>query len=134
MARSLPHLATIYTCLDMTGHAICIHLCNLERKGTYFAKWLNRRVKFLVDDFHVAQHTESCCMPPDNLDCKYHPKLQRFSEIHGVNTECAEESFRWLNWLKLSMKQMQQHKFFLHTITESCNKHIEQTLQENKLL
>ena len=102
------------------------YLCNLERKGAYFAKWLNRRVQFLVDSFHVAQHTESCCVPQDNLDCRYHPKLQRFSEIHGINTECAEQSFRWLNRLKLSMKQMQQHKFnfSLYTITNTRNMHI----------
>ena len=111
-------------------------ICNLERKGAYFAKWLNRKVKFLVDSFHVGRHTEPCCMPPDNPDCKYHPKLQRFFEIHGVNTECAEQSFRWLNRLKLSMKRMQQHKFnfFLHVIINSHNLHIEQSLREKKLL
>ena len=100
-------------------------LCNLEKKGAYFAKWLNRRVKFLVDSFHISRHTESCCMPPDNADCKF----QRFNEIHGVNTECAKQSFRWLNRLKLFMKQMQQYKFnfFLHTIANMRNMHIEQT-------
>ena len=111
-------------------------LCNLERKGAYFAKWLIGRVKFLVDSFHVARHTEPCCMPPNQPQCKYHPTLERFKEVHGVNTECAEQSFRWLNRLKLSMKQMQQHKFnfFLHVITNSRNEHIEQTLRERKLL
>ena len=75
-------------------------------------------------------------MPPDNPECKYHPKLQRFSEIDGVNTECAEQSFRWLNRLKLSMKRMQQHKFnfFLFVITDSHNLHIEQCLREKKLM
>ena len=35
-------------------------------------------------------------MPPDNPDCKYHPRLPQFSEIHGVNTECAEQVFKGL--------------------------------------
>ena len=91
---------------------------NLERKGAYFAKWLNEKVTFFVDSFHVSKHTEACCMPPENPMCKYHPSLPHLSEISGVNTECAEQAFRWLNRLKLSLKQMHQHKFnfFLHTI------------------
>ena len=50
-------------------------LCNLERKGTYFAQFLLRNVKFLVDRFHVSKHTEPCCKPPssDNPYCRYHP-------------------------------------------------------------
>ncbi len=31
----------------------------------------------------------------------YHPDLPQFSEIHGCNTECAEQAFRWLNKFKL---------------------------------
>lgn len=111
-------------------------LCNLERKGAYFAKWLLRKVNFLVDSFHVAHHTEKCCMPPDNPDCKYHPQLPCFNEIHGTNTECAEQSFRWLNRLKMSMKQMQQHKFnfFLKVMSNTRNLHLERTLREKKLM
>lgn len=106
------------TTLGMTGHMICTPFCAIwkSRKGAYFPKWLNRRVC-------------SCCMPSDNPDYKYHPKLQRFSEIHGVNTECAKQSFVWLKRLKLSMKQMQQnaaaHIQLLHTITNMCSMHIE---------
>ena len=73
-------------------------------------------------------------MPADNPECKYHPKLPRFSEIDGVNTECAEQSFKWLNRLKLSMKRMQQHNFFLFIITDSHNLHIEQSLREKLLM
>ena len=105
---------------------------NLESKGAYFAKWLNSKVTFFVDSFHVAKHTEPCCMPPQNPDCKYHPSLPHLRKIHGVNTECAEQSFRWLNKLKLSMKQMHQHKFnfFLHTITNHRNLYTEQMRQK----
>ena len=63
-------------------------LCNLEAKGAYFARWLNKRVTFLVDNFHVAKHTEPCCMPPDNPLCKYHPSLPHLREIHGQYRMC----------------------------------------------
>ena len=107
-------------------------LKNLESKGAYFAKWLNSKVTLFVDSFHVARHTEPCCMPPQNPDCKYHPSLPHLRKIHGVNTECAEQSFRWLNKLNLSMKQMNQHKFnfFLHTITNHRNLYTEQMRQK----
>ena len=44
--------------------------------------------------------------------------LVHMSEIHGVNTECAEQSFRWLNRFKYSMRNMHQYtlNFFLHVI------------------
>ena len=76
-------------------------ICKLAKKGAYFAKWLPRYVTFLVDSFHVRKHTEACCMPPDNPRCQYHPSLPKFAEIHGTNTECAEQSFRWLNKLSI---------------------------------
>ena len=111
-------------------------LVNLEKKGAYFAKWLNDKVSFFVDNFHVAKHTEPCCMPPENPQCKYHPSLPHLSDIHGVNTECAEQAFRWLNKLKLSLKQMHQHKFnfFIQTIIDYRNRHVEQQLRERQLL
>ena len=67
-------------------------------------------------------------MPPENPLCRYHPSLPHLSEIHGVNTECAEQAFRWLNKLKLSLKQMHQHKFnfFLHTVIDCRNRYLEQ--------
>lgn len=111
-------------------------LQNLEIKGAFFAKWLNDKVTFFVDNFHVAKHTEPCCMPPENPLCKYNPSLPHLSEIHGVNTECAEQAFRWLNKLKLSLKQMHQHKFnfFIQTIIYNRNRYVEQQLRESKLL
>ena len=109
-------------------HKVLLHpfLCNVESKGGFFARWLNRNVSFFVDAFHVGKHTEPCCMPPDNPACRYHPLLPRLSEVHGVNTECAEQAFRWLNKLKLSLKQMHEHRFnfFLQTIIHNHNMYI----------
>lgn len=51
----------------------------------------NKHVMLLVDNFHVAKHTEPCCMPPDNPLCKYPPSLPPLTEIHGVDTECAKQ-------------------------------------------
>jgi hypothetical protein len=31
-------------------------LVKLEKKGAFFAKWLNENVTFFVDNFHVAKH------------------------------------------------------------------------------
>ena len=68
-------------------------LCNLERKGTYFAQFLHKHVRFFVDRFHVSKHTEPCCKPPssDNPQCRYHPDHVEFSAIKDANTECAEQ-------------------------------------------
>ena len=41
-------------------------------------------------------------MPPENPLCRYYPSLPHLSEIHGVNTECVEQAFRWLNNVKLA--------------------------------
>ena len=84
-------------------------LLNLSRQGAYFARWLIRYVTFLVDSFYIRNHVESCCMPPDNPNCQYHPTLPKISEIHSVNTECAEQSFCWPNRFKYSMRNMHQY-------------------------
>ena len=109
---------------------------NLSEKGAYFATWLLRHVSFLVDSFHVRNHTEACCMPPENDRCEYHPSLPKFAEIHGTNTECAEQAFRWLNKLRYSMKSMHQHRFnfFLYVVTDVKNSYREMQLKEkNKM-
>ena len=91
---------------------------------------------FVVDSFHIRNHVESCCMPADNPNCQYHPTLPKFSEIHGVNTECAEQSFRWLNRFKYSMRNMHQYtfNFFLHVIVNKRNKYRELQLKEKSLM
>ena len=69
-------------------------LGGLARKGSRGAQILLDNVKMMVDLWHCQKHKEATCMPPDNPDCKYHPRLPQFSEIHGVNTECAEQAFK----------------------------------------
>ncbi len=99
-------------------------LKNLSAKKVYFAKYLLRNMKFLVDKFHCEKHTEPCCMPLSNPLCKYHPDLPFFSEIRGANTECAEQAFRWLNRFKTSVRSMSRYRFnvFLHVMVD-CHNH-----------
>ena len=101
-------------------------LCNLKRKGAYLASFLLRNVKFLVDRFHVEGHTEQCCqLPSDDIleRGRYHPLHKDFSEIRDANTECAEQSFKWLNKYKTLLRNMKQHRFnfFLHTMIDLHN-------------
>ena len=69
-------------------------LKNLKRRGSLGAKILLDHVKFMVDLWQCHKHKEDTCMPLENPNCKFHPKLQTFSEVHGVNTECAEQAFK----------------------------------------
>lgn len=83
-------------------------------------------MEFLVDKFHIKGHTTPAydVLKPD---CLYHPDLDKFKEMHGVNTECAEQCFAWLGKFKHCMKYMTQHKFkfFLHYIVASRNRRLE---------
>ena len=110
-------------------------LQNLAKKDIYSAKYLLKHTKFLVDRFHVKGHTEKGCLPPaNNPDCKYHPDLPAFSEVSDVNTECAEQAFRWLNKLKFSLRQMSRYKFnfFLYEMINMHNTLRELHLKDQK--
>ena len=112
-------------------------LTNVSRKGAHLANYLLKHTKYLVDRFHVKGHTESCCKPPlNNPACKYHPDLPVFSEISGANTECAEQCFRWLNKHKTVVRNMKQYRFnfFLYTMIDLHNQHIERSLAKQRLL
>ena len=76
--------------------------------------------------FGTAISTEATCMPPDNPKCKYHPTLEEFSEVHGVNTECAEQAFKWLGKFKLVTRKMTRHRycFFIWKIIDEHNKRV----------
>ena len=102
-------------------------LKNLKRKGSVGAGILLDSVKFMVDLFHCNKHTESTCMPPENPKCKYHPKLNQFSAVHGVNTECAEQAFKWLGKFKHITRKMTRNRFcfFLWCMIEYHNKRLE---------
>ena len=83
----------------------------MRREGGLGAKILDDHVQFVVDKFHCINHTEPCCMPPENPACCYHPDLPKFKEIHGTNTECAEQAFNWLGRYKTVTRSMSQFKF-----------------------
>ena len=98
-------------------------LKNLARKGSVGANILLDNVKFMVDLWHCNKHKEPTCMPPDNPRCIYHPQLAEFSEIHGVNSECAEQAFKWLGKFKFMTRRMTRHRFcfFLWKMIELHN-------------
>ena len=79
-------------------------LKNQAQNGSAGAKLLIDNVQFLVDIFYVSKHTEEVCMPPENLNCLYHPHLPKFDEIRGVNTESCEQGFKKLNQYLLSLR------------------------------
>ena len=90
------------------------HKCSVTGCSTGYAT--------LVDRFHVSKHTEKCCIPvANNPLCKYNPDLPEFKEVSGVNTECAEQAFRWLNGLKYSVRQI-RYNFFLHELINVHNR------------
>ena len=80
-------------------------LANLKKKGSMGAAIILDNVKFMVDLWHCNKHKEPTCMPPENQKCIYHPKLSTFSEIHGVNSECAEQASSGLEGLNTSLAE-----------------------------
>ena len=70
-------------------------------------------------------------MPLDNPECRFHPKLPKFADIAGVNTECAEQTFKWLNKFKLNTRRMtaNRFKFYLWSVIEGRNAVIVKRLQ-----
>ena len=93
-------------------------------------------VQFPEDIFHCNKHKEPTCFSPDNPLCKYHPSLERFKEIHGVNTESANKAFSWLSRFKYTAVHSSQRKFrvFVHVITERRNRRIQKELCRKKLM
>ena len=86
-------------------------ICKLSKQGVEGAAEILEKVEFLVDIFHVLKHTMPSCMPlKDNPNCKYHPKLEKFKEIHGCNTESCEQAFKKLNRFKYGTRHMTRHK------------------------
>ena len=102
-------------------------LKNLAKKGSVGAKILLDNVGMMVDLFHCKKHTESCCMPLDNPDCMYHPHLPKFAEVHGVNTECAEQAFKWLGKFKLNCRKMTRARLciYLWKVIDAHNRRVE---------
>lgn len=86
-------------------------------------------VEYLVDIFHVMKHTKVCCMPlKDNPKCEFHPKLDKFKEIHGANTESCEQAFKKLNRFKHATRMFTRYKrklFFL-IVSNDANARLEE--------
>lgn len=105
-------------------------LKNLAKKGSLGAKILLDNVKFMVDLWHCNKHKEATCMPPNNPKCLYHPHLPSFAEIRGVNTECAEQAFKWLGKFKFMSRRMTRPRFcfFLWKMIELHNQRVSRKL------
>lgn len=106
-------------------------LHNLKSKENIGAEILLDQLEFLVDIFHIHGHVSKKCMPLEgNKHCEFHPKLPRFAEIHGANTEVAEQVFSWLGKFKSNVRKMSMHKFrfFIEDIIASKNEVLEARL------
>lgn len=101
------------------------------RRGSVGAKILLSNIKFMLDLWHCSKHKEPTCMPPDNPQCKFHPTLDNFSEVHGINTECPEQAFKWLGKFKLVTRKMTHYKYclFIWKVIDEHNKRVECSLE-----
>jgi hypothetical protein len=108
-------------------------LRRLKRNGNVGAELLLSTTMFLVDLFHVAGHTTPAC-ELGNEKFEFHPKLPVFSAIHGVNTQCAEQTFKWLDCFKFNVRKMTEnkYKFFLYVLVQSRNQLIIKKQQRGK--
>ena len=87
-------------------------LQRLANEGNEIARrYLN--LMFLVDFFHIVNHTEPKCVL-DSGECEYHPHLPQFKKVNGMNTEIAEQSFKELNMLKCHTRKMTYAKRILY--------------------
>ena len=112
-------------------------LKNLKKGGNVAADEMLNHLKFLVDIFHCLKHKKSTCMPlENNPKCKYHPRLPTFKDIHGANTECAEQSFKWLSKFKHNVRRMTmwRYRFYMWTIINTRNEYILRELRKKKRL
>ena len=111
-------------------------LVNLKKKGSVGAGILLDNIKFMVDLWHCNKHKELTCMPPDNPLCVYHPSLPSFAKVHGVNTECAEQAFKWLGRFKLITRRMTRSRycFFLWVVIEFHNRRVTRNLHLKNLM
>ena len=79
-------------------------------------------LSYIVDIFHVEKHTQSKCIL-GNENCQYHPKLEKNKNVHGMNTEIAEQSFKEINMFKCSTRKMTYAKrlLFLKFVDHTSN-------------
>ena len=100
----------------------------LHREGNFAAsKYQN--LDFIVDAFHVENHTQAKCLL-GHPECYYHPDLPKFSRVSNMNTEVAEQSFSRLNPFKYATRRMNYSKrlLFLKFVDHSSNKRLLRSL------
>ena len=73
-------------------------LQNLTKKGNRGTEILLKYTGYLVDKFYIKNHVNPKCLLNEPV-CQFHPDLLIFSDIHGTNTECAEQCFSHLHKL-----------------------------------
>lgn len=110
-------------------------LRNLSAGGNPGALLLLQKLDFLVDIFHIMKHVRDECNIKSSA-CRYDPRLDRFQDIHGANTESAEQIFSWLLKFKHSTRKMAMYKFmvFLHIIFDTKNHVTENNLRARKMM
>ena len=87
-------------------------LIRLAREGNDLAH-IYSQLHFIVDIFHVEKHeAEKCDITHTN--CLYHPHLEKFQFVKGMNTEIAEQSFSRINPFKNSTRKMTYCKRLLY--------------------
>lgn len=99
-------------------------LKNLAKKGSIGANILLDNMGMMVDLFHCKKHTASGCMPLDNPDCTYHPHLPKFAEVHGVNTECAEQALSGLAASLTKLSKMTSMTLHLSVESNRCTQQV----------
>ena len=87
-------------------------LCKMSLNGNEIASRYTQ-LHFMVDIFHIEKHTMTKCQL-NHIDCQYHPKLDKFSFLNGMNTEIAEQSFKKLNAFKCTTRKMTYAKRLMY--------------------
>ena len=83
----------------MTENVTFTHFSTILEQKTYI--W-HDFFKSLVDRFHVEAIPNHAVSHTDPSRGIYHPLNNDFDVIKDANTECAEQSFKWLNKYKLT--------------------------------
>ena len=95
----------------MTGRDLFPFLQKLSINGNEIAKkYLN--LHYMVDIFHVEKHTMDKCQL-NHPNCIYHPRLEKFKFVSGMNTEIAEQSFNKVNGFKYTTRKMGYYRRLL---------------------
>ena len=100
-------------------------LQNLTKKGNHGAEILLKDTGYLVDKFHIKNHVNPKCLLNEPV-CQFHPDLPIFSDIHGTNTECAEQCFSHLRKFGHMSKYMSKYKFhfFIKNVIAARNRKV----------